>query len=58
MYFTNQAGRSKERPAGRPICSEVMISGEWLAVCILPPNHQHPSNGGGRCLPSPYLGRP
>lgn len=57
MHFTNQARRSQEHPPGRPVCGEVMISGEWLAVCILNPQHRHPSAGATACLPSPYLGQ-
>lgn len=54
MYITNHPSSTvkTERP-DRPVCSDILISGEWLAVCILRPGHSPATT----CLPSPYLGQ-
>lgn len=55
MYITNHPASSAkpEKPADRPVCGEIMIAGEWLAVCVLPPDHDPCATH----LPSPYVGR-
>lgn len=57
MRFRNTHAVPLERPVGKKVCGEVMISGDWLALCILPPHHAHPAAGATTHLPSPYLER-